>query len=555
MTPTAPVPDPFDPPNVDVVVLGGGAAGLSGALTLARARRSVLVLDEGHPRNAPAAGVHGFLTRDGMAPADLVATGAAEVSAYGGEVRAATVTAARRDDAGFVVDTADGATVRARRLLVTTGLVDELPDIPGLRERWGHEVVHCPYCHGWEIRDTPIAVIGTNAWAAHQALLFRQWSDDVVLVRHGGPAPTAEEAEQLAARGIPVVDGPVERLEIVDDRVAGVRLASGEVLARTTLTVSPRFVARTEVLAGIGLVPSEHPMGVGTRIEADATGRTAVDGVWVAGNVADPVAQVISSSAAGVMAGAMINMDLITEETRTAVAHHRAHAVAVDERFTAEFWDARYGDAERLWSGNPNQRLVEEVADLAPGHALEVGAGEGADAMWLAGRGWRVTATDVSGVALDRAAAHAAGRPGAEVITWRRLDLTAPGTAPEPAAYDLVVAHYVQFPSALRRRIYADLARAVAPGGTLLLVGHDISDLSTTMPRPPEPDLFFTADELAAELDGEWIVATAAAKPREAADPEGRRVTVHDAVLRARRGGPAAEVAVAAPGRAGTPVG
>jgi hypothetical protein len=131
-------------------------------------------------------------------------------------------------------------------------------------------------------------------------------------------------------------------------------------------------------------------------------------------------------------------------------------------------------------------------------------------------------------------------------VTWRRVDLTEPGAVPEPGAYDLVVAHYVHFPSALRRPIYAGLARAVAPGGTLLLVGHDPSDLTTTMRRTREPDLFFTADELAAELDGEWIVETSTAKPREAVDPEGRLVTIHDVVLRARRPGSVEPVATPA---------
>jgi thioredoxin reductase len=161
----------------DVVVIGGGAAGLSGALTLARARRSVLVVDAGSPRNAPAEGVHGFLTRDGITPAELVAIGRQEVARYGAEVVVGEAVAARREGDGFEVTLGDGTSVGARRLLVTTGLVDELPDVAGVRERWGKDVVHCPYCHGWEVRDQAIGVLGTSARAAHQALLFRQWSN------------------------------------------------------------------------------------------------------------------------------------------------------------------------------------------------------------------------------------------------------------------------------------------------------------------------------------------------------------------------------------------
>ena len=141
--------------SFDVVVIGGGAAGLSGALTLARARRSVLVLDAGQPRNASAEGVHGFLSRDGIAPHELVSLGIEEVTRYGGTIRRAEAGSVRCNGTGFTVRTLDGAELTARRLLVTTGIVDELPDIPGLAWRWGRGVLHCPYCHGWEVREAP----------------------------------------------------------------------------------------------------------------------------------------------------------------------------------------------------------------------------------------------------------------------------------------------------------------------------------------------------------------------------------------------------------------
>ncbi|HWM07298.1 MAG TPA: NAD(P)/FAD-dependent oxidoreductase, partial [Actinophytocola sp.] len=155
----------------DVVVLGGGAAGLSGALMLARSRRSVLVIDAGSPRNAPAEGVHGLLGHDGIAPAELLERGRAEVRGYGGQVVTGEVVTAAREDAGFRLTLADGGSVRARRLLVATGLVDELPAVAGLRERWGRDVVHCPYCHGWEVRARVIAVLATGPMSVHQALL------------------------------------------------------------------------------------------------------------------------------------------------------------------------------------------------------------------------------------------------------------------------------------------------------------------------------------------------------------------------------------------------
>lgn len=307
----------------DVVVLGGGAAGLSGALMLARARRSVVVVDAGAPRNAPAAGVHGLLARDGTPPAELLERGRAEVRRYGGQVLTGEVDAAARDTEGFTVALAGGGSVRAGRLLVATGLVDQLPDLPGLRERWGRDVLHCPYCHGWEVRDQAIGVLASGPMSVHQALLFRQWSDDVTYFAHTGPRPTGEQAEQLAARGIRVVDGEVASLVVADDRLTGVRLTDGTVVSRAALAVAPRMVARAGFLAALGLRPAEHPSGMGEHIPADPTGRTDVPGVWVAGNVTDLSAQVGAAAAAGATAAAQINADLVAEETRQAVAAHR----------------------------------------------------------------------------------------------------------------------------------------------------------------------------------------------------------------------------------------
>jgi thioredoxin reductase len=321
----------MDELSFDVIVLGGGAAGLSGALTLARARRSVLVLDAGEPRNAPADGVHNFLTRDSILPAELVERGAAEVARYGGRVLRARVTSARRDGSGFAVATDGGRVFRARRLLVTTGLVDELPDVPGVRQRWGHDVLHCPYCHGWEVRDQPIGVLSTGPFAAHQALLFHQWSRDVTLFLHTGPDPSAEESEQLAALDITVVDGEVAGLEVADDRLVGVRLASGQVVPRRALVVMPKFTARAGALADLGLVAVEHPRGVGQYLRTDPTGQTDAPGVWAAGNVTDPTAQVIGAAAGAVTAAGALNMDLITEDARRAVERRRSPFGAASE--------------------------------------------------------------------------------------------------------------------------------------------------------------------------------------------------------------------------------
>ena len=331
--------------ELDVVVIGGGAAGLSGALMLARARRSVVVVDAGTPRNAPAAGVHGLLGRDGTPPAGLLDRGRAEVRSYGGEIVRGEVETVERDGDRFAVRVAGGGTLRARRLLVTTGLVDELPDVPGLRERWGRDVVHCPYCHGWEVRDRAIGVLATGPMSVHQALLFRQWSADVTLFTHRAPAPDPEQAERLAARGIAVVTGEVAALEVAGDRLTGLRLADGTVIAREVVAVAPRMVARAGLLESLGLRAVEHPSGAGEHVPADPTGRTEVAGVWVAGNVTDLSAQVGTAAAAAAFAAAQINLELVTEETDAAVAAYRDPFSAQAEARLAELaaGDRRHG--------------------------------------------------------------------------------------------------------------------------------------------------------------------------------------------------------------------
>ena len=331
----------------DVVVVGGGAAGLSGALALSRARRSVLVVDGGAPRNAPAAHAHNYLGREGTPPRELLAIGRGEVAGYGGQFTDGEVTSAAPVDGGFEVRLADGRSVRSRRLLVTTGLVDELPDVPGVRELWGSAVLHCPYCHGWEVRDQAIGVLATSAAGVHQALMWRQWSADVTLFLHTGPQPTEEEWEQLAARGISVVVGEVAGLESADGRLTGVRLDDGTVLARDAVVVAPRFTARAGVLESLGLEVVEHRMGelvMGSGVPVDGTGATAVPGVWAAGNVTDIKAQVISSAAAGLTAGAAVNADLIMEDTRRAVAGRRVFSPAVERELCDQvLGDRRHG--------------------------------------------------------------------------------------------------------------------------------------------------------------------------------------------------------------------
>jgi SAM-dependent methyltransferase len=210
--------------------------------------------------------------------------------------------------------------------------------------------------------------------------------------------------------------------------------------------------------------------------------------------------------------------------------------VDVAEMFTEAYWDERYRTRDALWSGQPNTTLVAEVSGLSPGRALDAGCGEGADSIWLAGRGWQVTGVDISTVALDRAAAHAAAA-GPEIagrIGWQQADLL--DWDPGQDRYDLATAHYMHFPPGSRDKAFRRLAAAVRPGGTLLIVGHHASDIGT-VPRPPVPELFFSGDDIAALLDpDDWDVITNSAAAREGTHPEhGHTVTLHDAVLRARR--------------------
>jgi thioredoxin reductase len=303
--------DDTSTPLYDVVIVGGGAAGLSAALVLGRARRRVVVVDAGEPRNAPASHMQGFLSRDGMPPADLLALGRAEVAGYGVELLGDRVA---RVEPGFVVRLAGGDALTARRILVASGAGDQLPDIPGVRERWGRDLLHCPYCHGWEVRDRPLGVLGTGPGSVDHALLLRQWSDDVVLFAHTYPL-TAGERAALDARGVAVVGGLVAGLSVEDDRLSAVLLADGRAIPRAAVFIRPALHAHDDALIdSLGCEVDD-----GGLIRADATGRTSVPGVWAAGNASNPRAQVITAAGEGSAAAISINTDLVEEDVRTAL--------------------------------------------------------------------------------------------------------------------------------------------------------------------------------------------------------------------------------------------
>ncbi|WP_193105997.1 NAD(P)/FAD-dependent oxidoreductase [Brachybacterium sp. FME24] len=327
--PTATAADALPTELLDVAVIGGGAAGLNGALMLVRSRRSVVVIDSGSPRNAPADAIHGLLGNEGTPPAEYLERGRREVRQYGGLIVSGAVVSARaaepsaEGDLRFELELADGRRLTARRLLVATGLRDELPEIPGLAEHWGQSLVHCPFCHGWEVRDEPIGIIATRPASTHQALMFRQLSDDIIVFTHGF-TPDEESRERCAARGISIIETGVQEIVPTEGGdVAGVRLIGGELVPRSVLVAASVMHPRTEGLDGLGLALEEVPGGMGEKISTSFAGATEVPGVWVAGNAADPSAQVGPSAAAGSLAGGHINGMLVMADADAAVAAQR----------------------------------------------------------------------------------------------------------------------------------------------------------------------------------------------------------------------------------------
>ena len=530
--------------DYDLVVVGGGAAGLSAAKIAARSRRSVLVVDAGQPRNAPAAGVHNYLYAEGAAPADLRATGRAEARNYGVAIYDGAALAARvLDDprphaARFAVTLAGPVSsrgeraVRARRLLLATGLVDGLPDLPGLAQGWGRDVLHCPFCHGWEVRDQAIGVIATGPTAVHQAGLFRALSEDVVVFWHDAPGPSDGERERLAAAGIGLDETRVDALERVDGELTGVRLADGRVVARQAVSVTPVLHARADLLDDLGLGLTDLVAGgavVGTYVATGAAGATAVPRVWAAGNLADPMAQVITAASAGAAAGAAAHVDLLAEDTELALARFRERRLTTAEGF----WESHHR-GRPPGRGGPNPALVDVVSALPPASALDLGCGDGGDAIWLAGRGWQVTAVDISAAAVDRLArrAHEAAVSGR--VRAERHDLAT--SCPE-GSFELVSAQYLQSPVALPR---ADVLRRAAEK---VRPGADCSSSSTTPRSHPGhgptrntvfPSPAQTRDELGLDADG-WTVVRLEAAGREAVGPDGQRATVTDNILALRR--------------------
>ncbi len=310
-----------NPELLDVIVVGGGSAGLNAALVLARARRRVVVIDAGLPRNRFAAHMHGYLTRDGLSPLELLELGRAEVRGYGAEIVEGRATDARVTAGGFTVALEDGREYRSRRLLIATGLRDELPAIPGLAEQWGRGAVACPYCDGWEARDQRIGVLAVGPMSVHQAGLVRQWSNDVTLIGRRTGALDPEVRAGFEARGTRILELDVtEVLTDAHGTLTGVALDDGSTREFDRLFVSGAMVANDELLRQLGAATAETGGPAGAWTAADPTGLTSVPGVWVAGNSANAGALVIVAAASGATAATAINADLVADDTRLALA-------------------------------------------------------------------------------------------------------------------------------------------------------------------------------------------------------------------------------------------
>ena len=300
----------------DAIVVGGSAAGLSAAQMLGRSRRKVLVVDSGSPRNRFAAHMHGILGQDGTPPGDLVAKGRRELEQYDVEIQEGNVTSV--SDGGKVVTvTIDGEDSHdARALIVATGVTDNLPQVQGLAQRWGVTVLHCPYCHGWEVRDQKFGVLTTMPMSMHQAELVRQWSDDVTVFTAGAGQIDPGVEQRLLARGVKLVAEPV--VEIVGDgeAISAVRTADGAEYDIEVVFTGGPMTPNDAFLAELNLGRADTP--VGNFLKVDEFGRTSHERIWAVGNVSNPMANVPLSMSAGTNGGAFANAILVAEDGQIA---------------------------------------------------------------------------------------------------------------------------------------------------------------------------------------------------------------------------------------------
>lgn len=303
----------------DVAVIGAGAAGISAAVALARSKRSVLVLNAGKPRNAAASGAHNVMGMEGSSPQEILRQSREKAEAYGVQFSSSQVQElSGSKEEGFLVNGGE-RTFSARRILLATGLKDVLPDIPGLSEAWGKSALHCPYCHGWEVRDRRIAIIGIGMMSAHQAKLFSQLSEHVTYINHTPEMLSAEDRQVLTALSIPIIDAQLESVDVdTSGQLDLLHLSTGQKLDMDAVVVMTRLQANAELYEALGGVLCANPLG--NYIAVDQMGATDIPGVYAAGNVAELSAMVLAAAASGVSAGAGINYDLIAQKIESLIS-------------------------------------------------------------------------------------------------------------------------------------------------------------------------------------------------------------------------------------------
>lgn len=313
----------------DCVIVGGGAAGLSAALVLGRARRRTLVVDDGNQSNSAASGVGGLLGHDGRPPAELYAMGRRELAAYPSvEVRNGVVIGGVRDDDGFVLDLGDGRRERSRRVLLAMGMQYRPPEIPGLAELWGRSVFHCPFCHGWEVRDQPLAVLGGGDRAVHQALLLRGWSDDIVVLTNGPAELTVDDRARLAAAGVSIDERPVAELVSDEGELTAVVFRNGDRLQRRGLLVATTLHQRSSLADELGADPADATPIAADPVDVDALMRTTSAGVFAAGDLSAHMPQVAAAIAAGSLAATAVVQSLLADEYGLTSPEWRSHVNA-----------------------------------------------------------------------------------------------------------------------------------------------------------------------------------------------------------------------------------
>ena len=295
---------------LDAVIVGGSSAGLSAALVLGRSLRDAVVIDDQQPCNRFSHASHGFLTRDGAHPAELLRIAHEQLQRYPSvALKAATALHIEKKDAGFEIVSSDGSTLQARTVLLATGLSDDIPPLEGIQGLWGKSVFHCPYCDGYEVRGRAIAVLGVDEGALHQVMLLRNWTDNLTLCITNGWAPTEAHRDKLTRSGIRVVEQPIATLESAGTQLRAIRFADNTSLACDALFIRPKTAHRTSFARDLGCQIDE-----GDVVRVDLRGRTSTEGVYAAGDISSPMRSVAIAVAQGAAAAYGINADLVDRD-------------------------------------------------------------------------------------------------------------------------------------------------------------------------------------------------------------------------------------------------